>query len=100
MRTAFMVAPPRLDLDDVWEFLLHANQKVIQQAVECLRLLDHREMATAFKHMQCGVWQRGAECFAVLQGHDAIQTPPDEAGLGTKAPHLARQVSVRTPTLH
>jgi hypothetical protein len=24
-------------------------------------------MATAFKHMQPGAWQRGAQCFAMLQ---------------------------------
>src|SRR5262245_39760190 len=68
--------------------------------MEGLWLLDHREMTTTFEHMQPGVWERGAECFAVLQGDNAIQTPQDEEGMGTNHSHLTREVRISARTLH
>src|SRR2546428_8687308 len=68
--------------------------------MERLGFLDHWKMATAVQHVQPGVWECGAECFAVVQGDDAIQTPPDEECVGAKALHLACEVRISTRPLH
>src|SRR5262245_21699128 len=68
--------------------------------MECLGLLDHREMATTVNHVQAGAQQRGAEGFTVVQGDDAIQTPPDEERLSANGLHLAREVRVSARALH
>src|SRR2546427_11760782 len=68
--------------------------------MERLGLLDHREMATAVKHVQPGVRQGGAECFTVVQGHDAIQTSPDQESLSANGLHLVREVCINTRTLY
>src|SRR5262245_55445939 len=100
MRIAFMFTPSRSDLDDVRKFLLYADQKVIQQAMERLGFLDHGQVATAVEHAQPGTWERGAEGFAVGQGDNAIQTPPDEEGVDANALHLACEVHINARPLY
>src|SRR5262249_87919 len=98
--TTLMLTPSRSDLDDVRQFLLYAAPKVIQQAMERLRVLDHGQLATAVEHGQPGTGGRGAEGFPVVQGDNAIQTPPDEEGVGTNALHLACEVRISARPLY
>jgi hypothetical protein len=88
------------DFDDVRDFLLYAKQEVIQQAMKSLGLFDHRQVAAAVDHVQFGVWQRGAENFAVLQRNNAIQASPDEQRFGTESLYLVRQLWIAAWTLH
>src|SRR5262245_36458632 len=62
-------------------------------------LFYHWQVTTALQHVQPGVRQPGTEGFAVLEGDNAVQTPPDEEGIGVNGPHLTHQLCISTRTL-